>query len=480
MKIKVIYIIWFFTVLPGISYSQSQMGISHDNLNVTEGIQINPALAVDPLLWMDIRLAGTYIFGASNAAYISAENFSILHPGKVRELQQNLNIDKVNGQIDAVIYGPAINLSYGKFSIGASTSFKTFATGDNLPKEYAQGLISGLQIPEYYTLPLKGNDYRAKTISYLEFGLNGGMIVHQKGNIVVNAGVNLKYLLGIGGLNFIADEFNYIMYDSTKAAVTNYTGKYGGSDYGFHPGVGYGADLGITIEKKVAPSRYYKPHSPQSNCKYVDYVYRAGFSILDIGAIKFKGSYYREYENGSGPWNNYADTRKDSVGNIIKDLDGIFNGKGLKESKSSYYAKLPLAFSLQFDYNFGRGLFVNSTIIYAAPLKQSFGGERISMLAITPRYEGKRLGVSVPISMNTTWKPAVGLGIRFWYLTIGTDNLVPYLFDVDVYRFDIYAHAKIPIFTSKECKKRGLGEHDWRFSDCSAPGAKQSRKRKSK
>lgn len=472
--------VWFIIGLPVFSFGQYQMGITHDNLNVTEGIQLNPALAVDPIPWLDLHIGGLYVFGASNAAYIDGDDFNLFSPGSISELSQNLQIEKVNGQIENYVQGPSINASLGKYSVGISSGVKTFATGSNIPKEFARGLISGLQIPEYYGSELNGSNYRAKTISYMEFGVNAGMILHQKGNLVINGGVNLKYLLGLGGLNFIADDFNYIMHDSSNATVNNFDGKYGGSDYGFHPGVGYGADIGFTIEKKVAPSRYYSPHSVKSNCKYVDYVYRLGFSILDIGAIKFKGSYYREAQNASGNWDNYQDTRTGNVSAIIEDLDNIFNGNGITESSASYKAKLPLSFSLQFDYNLGDGFFINSTVLYAAPLKKSFGGERISMIAITPRFEGKRLGVSIPVSMNTTWKPAIGIALRFWYLTIGTDHLAPFLLNTDVYRLDFYAHIKIPIFKSMECKQRGLGEYDWRFSDCSAPGAKKPRKRRSR
>jgi hypothetical protein len=102
------------------------------------------------------------------------------------------------------------------------------------------------------------------------------------------------------------------------------------------------------------------------------------------------------------------------------------------------------------------------------------------MLAITPRFEAKHFGVSLPVSMNTLLKPGLGVGLRFWYLTIGTDNIFPYLIDMDIYRMDIYAHVKIPIYKNTDCRKRGLGEYDWHFSDCSAPGASKPRKRRKK
>jgi hypothetical protein len=472
-----LFVVLIIIIYHETGYSQLQMGIAHDNVNVTEGIRINPALAVDPMPWLDISVAGMYIFGASNGAYVAAEEFSPFTGKLPSQLSQDLNIEKVDGQIEAMIIGPAINASIGKFSIGVSSALRNYAVGQNIQKEFARGLIYGLNIPEYYNTPLNGSNYRAKAMSFLEFGVNGGMIAYQKGKIIVNAGINLKYMLGLGGINLLVDDFNYEMQDSTNAYVNDFSGKYGGSDIGFHPGVGYGADIGFTLEKKVAPGRYYSPHSPKSGCKHLDYVYRLGFSVLDIGAIKFKGSYYREVQNANGEWNDYADARTNDIGAIINNLDNVLES-GVTNSKSSYFAKLPLSFSLQFDYNFGKGIYVNSTLLYGVALKNSFGAERISMLAITPRFEGKRFGISAPLSINTIWKPGLGLAFRFWFLSIGTDNIFPYFLNMDVYRLDFYAHLKVPIFINKPCKKRGLGEYDWHFSDCSAPGARTPRKRR--
>ena len=479
MKIKytiITIIVW----LSGyeVTFGQMQMGIAHDNINVTEKIRLNPAHAVDPRPWLDINVIGFYMFGASNAAYLEAEEFKPFKGQIPNSLGQNYDVNKVNGQIEAMIAGPAVNVSLGKYSIGVSSAFRNYAVGRKIPKEFAQGLIYGLQIPEYYGDTLSGDNYRAKFMSFIEVGVNGGMIIHQKGNNVINLGVNFKYHIGIGGLSFLADNFSYAMHDSIDATVTNFTGKYGGSDIGFHPGTGASMDLGFVYQKKVAPSRYYKPHSPQSNCKYIDYKYKIGLSILDIGFINFKGSYYREAQNASGDWPNYADTRGSNVGDIITGIDNIFD-QGITESSNKYKAGLPLSFVFQYDYNFGRGLLINGTLVYGAGFQNTFGAERTSMIAITPRYEGKRFGISTPLSFNSMGRGGIGLGLRFWYLTLGTDNLASYLINMDVYRLDVYAHLKIPIFTNPNCKKRGQGEIDWRFGDCSAPGARNPR-RKSK
>ncbi len=454
-----------------------QMGISHDNMNVTENIRINPAHSVDPLPWIDIHAFGLDIFFASNSAYLDAEEFNPFKGEIPGALSQNYNVSKVKGQVEANITGPALNVSLGKFSIGFNTAFRNFAVGRNLPQEFAQGLIYGLRIPEYYGDTLTGENYRIKAVSFIEAGIHGGMILHQKGNKLVNLGINLKYIIGIGGVSFLADNYTYSMADSSNATAINYTGKYGGADFGFHPGTGLGMDIGVVYQKKVNTVRYYKPHSPQSNCQYVDYKYKIGFSILDIGYIDFKSSYYRETENAQGAWPNYADTRTGNVGEVISQFDDVFEN-GTTESKSKYRSGLPLSFALQYDYNFGQGYFVNATLIYGAPFKNSFTAERANLIAITPRFEGRHFGVSTPLSYNSMGSVGLGLGLRIWHLTFGTDNIGSYLLNKDVYRLDVYAHLKFPIFVNTKCKRKGAGEPHWKFSDCSAPGARNPRKKR--
>ena len=469
VKHLLLYTLVFFT--SGFAFGQMQMGASHDNINVTAGIRLNPALAVDPIPWIDIEAVGLYVFGSSNAAYLAKDEFSALRMKFPGSMTQNFSKKKVNGQIESVILGPAINISLGKFSVGASTSFRNYISGRGIEKKFAQGLIYGLQLPEYYKQTLNGSNYRTKALSFLEFAVNGGIIAYQKEDFIVNIGAKFKYLLGLGGVNILVDDFSYSMTDSTNANVINYTGKYGGSPIGFHPGTGYGVDFGITIEKKINSIRYYTPHSTKSNCKHVDYLYRLGFSVLDLGSIKFNGT-YKEVIGANGTWNDYASIRSSNIENVLDQFDNILQN-GITKSSSTYKAKLPLAFSLQFDYNFGRGLFINSTLVYGAPLKHSFGGERLSLLAITPRFESNNFGFSAPISINSIGKGGIGLAVRIWNLTIGTDNINSYLINTDVYQLDIYAHIKVPIFKSPPCRTPKFKKYNWRVRDCNAPGSRR-------
>jgi hypothetical protein len=452
---------------------QMQMGIAHDNVNVTENIRINPALAVDPIPWFDIKLTGIYAIAVNNGVYMEKDSVNIWKNQYPTELTQNFNKNQVSGQSEAIVYGPAFNVSLGKFSVGMNTAFRNYVVGRDLTKEITQAIVDGPQIPEYYNQKLDGGNYRVKGMSFAEIGVNGGYMLYEMGGTIVNIGANVKYIFGVGGINMLVDNFSYEMQDTTTATIYDYTGQYGGGDLRFGSGKGVGIDLGITYEKKVNKNMYI-PHNPSSKCRYTEYLYRIGFSVLDIGSVKFKRSAYRKVENGGGPWNDYATYEVESISDIISEADQLV-GNGIVDSDTEYKAKLPLSFSLQFDYNVGQGIFVNAFLLYGAGLKNSFGAERLSMLAITPRYETKRMGFAAPISINELGKAGLGFSVRFWYLSFGTDNILPLVFNMNIYRMDAYAQLKFPILKSNKCKKKGLGENIWHFKDCSGPGAPSPR-----
>ena len=467
---KLLLLLVAFTMYSNL-HAQMQMGLAHDNVNVTETVRINPAHSVDPIPWIDIKIVGIYAFLGNNTAYMKKDSFNLFKKEFPNELTQNFGREKANGQVESIIYGPAINVSFGKFSIGLNSAFREYTIGRKLPQDITRAIIDGPQIPDYYGVPQDGSNYRVKSLAFGEVGINGGYMVYQMGGTVINVGASVKYLFGVGGLNMLVDNYSYELHDSTDATINNFTGQYSGTDFKFNSGKGIGVDLGVTFEKKVNKNKF-TPHDPISKCRYTEYLYRVGFSVLDIGSIKFKNSAARTVNGGNGAWNNYSELNVSSIGDIISKADSLV-GNGITESTTTYKAKLPLSFSLQFDYNIGRGLFVNAFALYGAGLKNSFGAERVSMIAITPRYETKRIGVAIPLSVNQFGNTGIGLSIRFWYLSFGVDNFVPVFFDTDVYRIDAYAQLKIPILKSNRCKRKGLGETGWHFKDCSAPGSRQ-------
>jgi outer membrane protein OmpA-like peptidoglycan-associated protein len=125
------------------------------------------------------------------------------------------------------------------------------------------------------------------------------------------------------------------------------------------------------------------------------------------------------------------------------------NGQGITiddNDDNTFKIKLPTAFSLQADVLLTRGLYVNLTTFtslqgYDKPGRSHY----LSTYSITPRYERKWFGVSIPIQYNQYGQFNVGLGIRAAFLYFGINNIITDVF-MDPYGTSIYLGVKIPIW----------------------------------
>ena len=83
---------------------------------------------------------------------------------------------------------------------------------------------------------------------------------------------------------------------------------------------------------------------------------------------------------------------------------------------------LPSALSIQFDYHYNKDWYINGSVIYGF----TFSGNslyRPSEISITPRFERSWFEADIPVSLYDWYLPRIGLSLRYYYLTIGTDKL---------------------------------------------------------
>jgi hypothetical protein len=68
--------------------------------------------------------------------------------------------------------------------------------------------------------------------------------------------------------------------------------------------------------------------------------------------------------------------------------------------------------------------------------------ERPIIIALTPRYETWELEVSLPMVFYDLYYPRIGIAVRLYGLTIGTDNLGGFLGYNDFTGYDFYLGYK--------------------------------------
>jgi hypothetical protein len=89
---------------------------------------------------------------------------------------------------------------------------------------------------------------------------------------------------------------------------------------------------------------------------------------------------------------------------------------------SSFYMWLPSALSIQFDYHYSKNWYVNTSLIYGFDLSPACVS-RPAEIAITPRYESRGFEANLPVSLYDWNKLRIGLSLRYYYVTIGTEKI---------------------------------------------------------
>jgi hypothetical protein len=271
------------------------------------------------------------------------------------------------------------------------------------------------------------------TLTWLEYGLSYGYIFSQTKNTLISAGANVRYLTGINTIGVDANKLNYEVRDSLLLEFYNFSGSIQQAFPAYGAGSGIGIDIGAEYKQMLADVSRYFPNSKRSGCKKIDYKWKAGASLLDIGLIRFKNSASKqEFIDVSSSWFKY-----DSTG--VTDYDGAdsliqvrFNPQGKVRGSKAFSTWLPFAASVQFDYNFENYFYVNGTATFGPRIGNSV--RRGGLLAIVPRYERRRFEFSLPLSLWDFRHPQIGLQVRLNNnLIIGSDRAMPFLFRSNVY-----------------------------------------------
>jgi len=445
------------------AHSQERVGLANSNYAGTTGMPLNPSSMVDSKAWLDVNLIGADAFAWNNFVYLGKNDFYFW-----KNVPQNnwptplyrMNGKEKHGVINMRVDGPSFTLSHGKNAFGFHTAARTFVSFEDLIEPSAVYLYEGLDYDPQQNVTYNQQKMGVYATAWAEVGLSYGRIVYQGGKNLINAAITAKYLMGIGHMSMYLDELNHTVVSDEDWNITNLTGQYAMTEPGLATGHGFAVDLGVTYKRMLEDVDDYVPHTAQSDCGTIDYKYEIGVSLLDLGGINFnKNSLIRRFENSTTTWENYPDAEV----NTMSDIDALISSQfasdaGSMTSGVRYGTALPSAVSVQFDYNLGKNFYANATWVQGFKLSKGTTGIRRSLLAITPRYEGKWFEASLPVSLYDYRSPQLGLAFRFYSITIGSDNILPFFIPMDIYSANIYASVKITLFKNPSCGKGRAGK----------------------
>jgi outer membrane protein OmpA-like peptidoglycan-associated protein len=235
--------------------------------------------------------------------------------------------------------------------------------------------------------------------------------------------------------------------------------------------LGIGFDIGFVYEWRPNGGNYEEEMDCKvGEMKYVNkYKLRVGLSVTDIGWLTYKKSANSNNLILNGATNVAKDFKHFDISN------GVMNGvnQHLNEliatnptyqrgEESEYFrTSLPTAISLQVDYHIWKGFYLNFTpfisLHQAINVKDDFAKiHSYSIVSLTPRFEHKWFGFSIPLQYNQMSKTgvAVGVGLRLGPLWVGTNDLIG-LCSKNTFGANVQAALKVPIMYNKKRDRDG-------------------------
>lgn len=473
--------ICFLLIAIAISVSikaQDFLGYSNSNYSGVSGIDLQPAAVVDSRYRVDITLVG---FSASlYNNYLGLNKDAILKDLDVDEAGFKDNYLKVRKHkrdksfyFSTQVYLPSFLITINrKNAFAMDGKIRSMFNVDGISHKLASYLYN--VDPEAETLP-STNLYNKKlnitNMSWLDYGITYGHVFRAEGTHFFKGAATVKMLQGLQASYVNLDNMNYnVIDDEVYMSSTNLGFGYT-DDIVFAPSLGF--DFGAVYEWRPDYDSYLYDMDGQTGLSRRDknkYKLRLGFSVLDIGSVKFKNA--NVY---AGP---VATGSEVEPGDLTADDDSPFGVQNVDMQVKTIKMKLPTAISAQVDYNVYKKFYVNFTPYYAFKFKNSNTKVHdISTFSLTPRWDFKWFGFYNPLSVDFYGNAKMGLGFRLGPLIFGTNNIVPLITNTNMYGADFHVLLKVPVLygrprdsdndkvSNKKDKCRDIAG-TWEFAGC--------------
>ena len=467
-KKSVVFLLGIFLCLG--ATSQSFIGYGYDNYSGVNGLLLNPATLADSKYKVNVNILAVSAFAGNNAYEIDRTKLLGLHFNNLSEgngYYKSANTDYKYLYFNTDILGPSATINVtSKDAIGIVTRMRTMGNEYNLGNPLFQ--LLGTANPNFYNTSIVNRSLQMKVNSFVEAGLSYGRVLMKNEHAELKLGITGKYISGLaygsvssGPLNINIDPTNTIA-QMTGNVTAQYSANIdnlgnGGSiqdALNHRDGKGWGLDLGFIYEiKKADPSQY---------------KLRLGFSITDLGSMKYNNSPNGATYSTNVDGHNTSELQKQS-GEDLNDYFTRLKTQGLITAisgQSMATVKLPTAVHLNADYNIYKRLFVDADILLnmlaaTNPISPNY----ITTFTVTPRLEKKWVSIYSPVSYNVQGQLNWGAGLRFGPLFVGSGTIVSSLFKQRLQTADVHAGLTIPIFQHNKSKDDKKTKADTTYRD---------------
>jgi hypothetical protein len=470
MRYKIICIWSVFLGFPNAeSFAQDMLGTVLGNYAGVNSVQLNPSALHNSKTYFDFELIGADLFVQNNYLYMARKDYRFGHffqsgykwPTHHEEYgtedrtfyaYSDKNLKKLFQNVR--INGPGIMLIWGRHAFAVSTAFRSVSSGRNIPYDIANFAYLGLNyLPQHNINYIDRVPFKFTTMSWAEVGLTYACEVYARGFDKISAGISVRRLFAYAGVYESTKNMDYVVPNDSTISIKNLYAEYGvaipvsytSPGYSASPtivGKGFGFDVGVTYYRL---KRVHDDGFSTRLCakQYEDYLYRVGIALVDVGAVKFSTNAEKFLiDNKSSYWDNVDKINFSNIQNLLDTISYKFYGTNTGAYRgNSFYIWLPAAVSFQFDYHYNQYWYINGSFIYGL----NFSPNTIYRpcdISVTPRYERKSFEINIPVSLYDWTLPRLGLSLRYYFLTVGTDKLGWFFHVNDLTGMDFYFTIK--------------------------------------
>jgi len=472
----------FFLEVCGVTFGQSYTGFVSGNYAGASGIIHQPASIADNAYPWDFVLVGINAFSDNNYGKVKRSrafmnfNFSDITSELIRDKETKY------GLLNLEATGPSIMVRLKNArAVGFTSRVRTYINADGLTGDLATIIADGFNNPSLFDLNFANQQYYLKLNSWQEYGITYAQVLRHTPYQKIKAGVTAKLLIENGGVqvDFITGNLQNV--GDKLLLIPEFSLEYGYSEkfqnildgnFSFFKGKkGFGMDLGLEYEvydgiRGSTPSstKIIDDFNRQTNT-VPKYKYKLGFSLLDIGRLKYN------YGTYSGEASVVSDGTDVIDLNLLKGTysdpnalsDSLSNMVNLSTKSGNYTMGLPTAFQANIDYRIRENLYINAnTYVNLAFLKWSdYNVHDISNLTITPRWENNWLGFYVPFYTNIKGQFNMGLATHIGPLVFGVHDILPFLVRKESTSVGAYFMLKTFIPNKKKKSRFKCGPSGW-------------------
>ena len=287
-------LISFFLVSLQIN-AQELWGAANSNYAGAMGNELNPAAVVGtPFKW-ELNFLSIEGSMMNNYLYLQRHSQAFKNGMKGEGIGEDRIKDRFTTSDKAAfqkvnVMLPSFMVSNSKWGFGFHVSTKQALSVTNVPYTLAKFLKEGFYYTPLQKLEFSGENMSIAGMNWNEAGITAGLSLVNRPEAFLTAGMTMNYLYGMNAFYMDVDKMDYNVQSDTMWHVAisdlqyGYAVPVGGASPLQKKGSGFSTSVGVQYYRNRNEVAY-DPCQKESGTKKYDY--KIGFSIVDIGKVKF-------------------------------------------------------------------------------------------------------------------------------------------------------------------------------------------------